>query len=116
MRAMLDTGSSGIFIAGGPHKKNEQHYHPHLSKTAKSTNQTKDASYVSGTLHTNYWVDDIWLGNPKKGAIHIKDVKFGVAEKNASLIEDIGVDAIVGMMPVNHMDPKIPSLMEHIKN
>lgn len=111
MRAMLDTGSSGIFIAGGPPKKDEMHYHPHLSKTAKSTNETKTASYVSGALHTNYWIDDMWVGDPKDGAIHIKDVKFGVAEKDASLIEEIGVDAIVGMMGVNHMDPKVLTLM-----
>ena len=117
---MLDTGSSGIFIAGGPYKsssakKNELHYQPHLSKTAKETNETKVANYVSGSLHTKYYIDDVYIGNPHNGAIHIKDVKFGVAMDNSSLIEDFGFDAIVGMTAHNHMDPKIPTLMQTLK-
>lgn len=42
-------------------------------------------------------------------------MKFGVAEKDATLIEEIGVDAIVGMSAVNHNDRSIPTLMEHMK-
>ena len=87
-----------------------------MSKTSKETNETKTATYVSGSLHTKYFTDDIYIGNPNNGAIRIKDVKFGVALENSTLIEDIGVDAIIGMTAHNHMDPKIPTLMQTLKD
>jgi pepsin A len=87
MRALFDTGSSNLWIAGHMInktgiKREHNYYDPKKSTTAQKVMPAKNGGtkYGSGFLEGSYYNDDIWIGlngtdtNGTDKMIHLKNL------------------------------------------